>query len=177
VINNDNFTEEELTRLLTYSGFILLAFKLVKKLIVNPIKLFYAVTTFGKGMPFKSYEEDVLSRHKNQFEASLLYLRDFMEVIDSNDVLAVQALRKHRNDLAHNLPSMMRSINIENYVSLLENIERVLFKLSNHQAFMDIGSDPDFQGKSINWDTLKGSEYVLYESITQKINLLKHDER
>ncbi len=86
-----DFTEEELTRLLSYAGFVLIAFELVKSLIVNPIKAFYANTTFGAGMPFNSHEEDVLSRHKDQFEACLLYLKDFMQAIDSEDVLTIAA--------------------------------------------------------------------------------------
>ena len=90
-------SEDDLTRSLTYAGFVLLAFELVKSLIVDPIKLFYRDTTFSVG-PFKSYELDVMSGHKNEFEACLLYLRDFMEAIDSNDVLAIQGLRKHRNE-------------------------------------------------------------------------------
>ena len=55
--------------------------ELVKSLIVRPIKAFYSHVTFGPGMPFKSYEEDVLSRHRNEFEACLLYLRDFMQCV------------------------------------------------------------------------------------------------
>lgn len=171
--NIDSCTEEDLTRLLSYSGFILLAFELVKRLIVNPIKLFYADTTFGEGTTFKTYEEDVLSRHKNEFEACLLYLRDFMEAIDSSDVLTVQILRKHRNELAHNLPSIIKSIEIENYITLLENTDKVLFKLSNYQAYMDIGAEPKLQNQGIEWKTLKGPEYVLFESVIQKISLLK----
>jgi hypothetical protein len=57
-----DLTEEDLTRSLAYVGFILLAYKLVKSLIVKPIKVFYSYTTLGAGMPFKSYEEDVLPR-------------------------------------------------------------------------------------------------------------------
>jgi len=38
-----------------------------------------------------------------EFQACLLYLRDFMKAIDSKDVLTIQGLRKHRNDLAHGL--------------------------------------------------------------------------
>ena len=92
-----NLTEEEITQALAYVGLVFVAFELVKSLIVNPIKAFYADVTFGVGMPFKSYEEDVLSRHKDQFEACLLYLRDFMKAIDSDDVNAIQGLRKYRN--------------------------------------------------------------------------------
>jgi hypothetical protein len=155
------------------SQFILVAFELVKSLIVNPIKAFYSDVTFGEGMPFKSYEEDILSRHKNQFEACLLYLRDFMEAIDSEDVLTIQSLRKHRNDLAHNLPGMLHKLDIEHHLPLLEKTNKVLFKLSNYRTYMEIGSDPEFQNKGINWDTIKGPEYELFEEVLKKVKILQ----
>jgi len=37
---------------------------------------------------------------------------------------------------------------------------------------MEIGSDPAFQNKGINWDTLKGHEYVLFEEVLKKVKLL-----
>lgn len=171
--NVESLTEEELTLMLSYAGFILVAFELVKSLIVNPIKAFYADITFSEGIPFKSYEEDVLSRHKNQFEACLLYLRDFMQSIDSEDVMTIQALRKHRNDLAHDLPNMLHNINIENHLLLLEKTDKALFKLSNYRTYMEIGSDPEFQNKGINWDTIKGPEYELFEEVLDKVKILQ----
>ncbi|MEA1899603.1 MAG: hypothetical protein U9N47_02365 [Thermodesulfobacteriota bacterium] len=171
----DNLSEERLTRVLAYAGLVLVAFELVKSLIVNPIKLFYMDTTFS-GMPFKSYEEDVQSRHKNQFEACLLYLRDFMEVINSEDVLTIQSLRKHRNELAHNLPNKLHDIEIQNYVPLLEKANKALFKLSNHNTYIEIGADPKFKNKGINWDTLKGPEYLLFEEVLNKVKILQTDK-
>jgi hypothetical protein len=171
-----NFTEEELTRALSYAGFVLIAFELVKSLIVNPIKEFYTNTTFGEGAPFNSYKEDVLSLHKNQFEACLLYLKNFIQAIDSEDVLTIQALRRHRNDLAHNLPGILHNLVIENYLPLLEKTNKTLFKLSNYRTYMEIGSDPDFQKKGINWDTIKGSEYELFEEVLGKVKILKKEK-
>ena len=165
--------EEKLIHVLTYAGFVLVAFELVKSMIVNRIKVFYSDMTFAEGLPFKSYEEDVLSRHNNQFEACLLYLRDFMEAIDSDDVLTIQTLRKHRNELAHNLPDLLDKLDIENYLPLLEKTDKTLFKLSNYRAFMEIGSDPEFQNECINWNTLKGSEYMLFEEVLNKVKVLQ----
>ena len=54
---------------LSYAGFVLVSYELVKGMIVRPIQLFYKNTNFGEQMPFKSYEKDVLSRSKNEFEA------------------------------------------------------------------------------------------------------------
>jgi hypothetical protein len=94
---------DRLARGLSYAGFVLVAHELMKSMIVGPIKAFYAKTTFRPGSPFKSYDTDVRSRHENEFEACLLYLRDFMQTIDAEDVEAIQALRLHRNELAHDL--------------------------------------------------------------------------
>lgn len=168
----EQLSSEELTRVLAYAGFVLVGYELVKSMIVNPIKFFYKDVMFGETMPFKSYEEDVLSRHRNEFEACLLYLRDFMEAINSEDVLTIQALRQHRNDLAHDLVGRLANLQIEEYQSLFEKVDRALFKLSNYRMQMEIGADPEFQAMGIDWETAKGHEYMLFEQIVEKVRLL-----
>ena len=168
-----DLTDEELTEELAYTGLILVAFELIKSLIVDSIKTFYCDMTFGSGGPFKSYEEDVLIRHTNEFEACLLYLRDFMKVIDSDDVLVIQELRKHRNDLAHNIAHKLQTQEIEQDVFLLEKVSKTLFKLSNHQMYIEIGADPKFQNKGIDWETAKGPEYVIFEEVLNKIKVFE----
>jgi hypothetical protein len=165
-----NLPPNELTRRLTYAGFVLVGFELVKSMIVGPIKAFYADTTFGKGMPFKSYREDVLTRHSNEFEACLLYLRDFMEAIDSDDMDTIQELRKHRNELAHDLVASLPALAVHGYEPLWQKVNRTLFKLSNYRAYMEIGADPEFAG--IDWATTKGHEYLLFERILESVRLL-----
>lgn len=165
-------SENELTKSLAYAGFVLLAFELVKSLIVGPIKLFYRDTTFSSG-PFKSYEIDVKSRHKNEFEACLLYLRDFMQAIDSDDMLAIQGLRKHRNDFAHNLPGELKKLDVDCYAPLLEKADKALFKLSNYRTYMEIGHDPEFQNRGINWNTVYGTEYMILKEVVEKVKILQ----
>ncbi len=163
---------EELTRVLAYAGFVMVGYELMKSMIVNPIRFFYKDITFGEGLPFNSYEEDVLSRHRNEFEACLLYLRDFMEAIDSEDLLTIQALRKHRNELAHDLVDRIANLEPVEYESLFEKVDRALFKLSNYRMYMEIGADPEFRDVGIDWDTAKGHEYLLFEAIVEKVRLL-----
>jgi hypothetical protein len=164
---------EDLTRVLAYAGLVLVAYELVKSMIVRPIRVFYANVTFGEGMPFKSYEHDVLSRNRNEFEACLLYLRDFMEAIDAEDMEAIQALRKHRNDVAHDLANRLHILTIEDYAPLLARADKALFKLSNYRVYMEIGSDPAFQNMGIDWNTIKGHEYELFEEVRDKVNVLQ----
>ena len=98
-----------------------------------------------------------------------------MEAIDSDDLLAIQGLRKHRNDLAHNFVEKLHNLEIENYVPLLEKADKALFKLSNYQTYIDIGSDPEFQNKGIDWDTIKGHEYIIFEEVINKVRILQRE--
>jgi len=164
-----DLTDEELTEVLTYTGLILVAFELIKSIIVEPIKVFYSDMMFGEGMPFKSYEEDVLFRHKNEFEACLLYLRDFMKAIDSDDVLVIQELRKHRNDLAHNIVRKLQAEDTARDAVLLERVNKTLFKLSGYRTYMEFGAAPEFQNKGIDWGSVKGHEYVIFEEVINKV--------
>ena len=166
--------DEEVTNILSYAGYVLLSHEIIKNMIVEPIKLFYKGITFNGG-PFNTYEEDVLTRHKNIFEASLLYLKDFMGAIDSSDIETIQSLRKHRNDLAHNLPDRLAVEQIKNNLKLLDKSKKVIFKLSNYRAYMEVGQEPKL--KNIDWKTVKGNEYLLLETIIEKIKNLNFIER
>jgi hypothetical protein len=170
MVQGEDLRPDVLGRRLAYAGYGLVAYELVKSMIVGPIKAFYADTTFGQGMPFKSYDDDVKARHKNQFEACLLYLRDFMEALDADDVKTIQDLREHRNDLAHNLARKLPDLRLGENKALWPKVDRTLFKLSNYRAYMEIGADPEFRG--IDWASAKGTEYLLFERVVESMKLL-----
>jgi len=166
-----NLTDNELTKILTYAGYVLLSYELIRSMIVDPIKLFYKDVEFHGG-PFKSYNEDVLSRNKkSEFEACLLYLKDFMEAIDDYDLNTIQALRKHRNNLAHELPDRLNMDEISDNSVLLDKVKDVIFKLSNYRAYMEIGHEPELKG--VDWSSVRGHEYLLLETIISKVKTLK----
>ncbi len=166
-----NLTDNELIKILTYAGYVLLSYELIRSMIVDPIKLFYKDVEFHGG-PFKSYNEDVLSRNKkSEFESCLLYLRDFMEAIDDYDLNTIQALRKHRNNLAHELPDRLNMDEINDNSILLDKVKDVIFKLSNYRAYMEIGQEPELKG--VDWSSVRGHEYLLLETIINKVKTLK----
>ena len=121
-------------------------------------------------MPFKTYEEDVRARHANEFEACLLYLHDFVEALDVDDVQTIQELRAHRNELAHTLARKLPDLRLGEYEALWPKVDRTIFKLNNYLAYMEIGADPEFRG--IDWATTKGGEYLLYERVVKSMKLL-----
>ena len=172
MIRTDDLPPDVLAQRLTFAGFVLVAYELVKSMIVGPIKAFYADTTFGQGMPFTTYDQDVRARDKNEFEACLLYLRDFMKALDADAVSTIQALREYRNDLAHNLATKLAILDLGEYeyTALWDKVDPMIFKLSNYRAYREIGADPEFRG--IDWATAKGGEYLLFERVVESMKLL-----
>lgn len=166
----DDLSPDELTRRLTYAGLVLAGYELVKRMIVGPIKAFYTRSTFGAGMPFKSYDLDVRPLAPNEFEACLLYLKDFMQAITADDLAVIQSLRKHRNDLAHDLVKALPDLRLSDNRELWYNVDQTLFGLSNYRLRMELGADPAFS--DADWDTAKGPEYLLFERIVERVRLV-----
>jgi hypothetical protein len=86
---------------------------------------------------------------------------------------AIQALRTHRNEVAHDLVDRLHVLRVENYVPLMERADRALFKLSNYRAYMEIGAEPELQNQGIDWSAVKGPKYLLFEEVQRKIGLLE----
>jgi len=168
-LNQERDFDNQVVSLLNYSGLVLLAFELIKDHIVVPIKSFYEDTIFSQSSPFATYEKDVLSRDKKEFMACLLYLRDFMEAIDGNDLALIQELRDKRNLVAHRLTTLMDSFDVAEFTKLLVKSKDVLFELSNYRVRMEIGADPEFQGRGINWETIASDEYFLFTRVLREI--------
>jgi hypothetical protein len=154
---------------LRYVGLIFVADELVKNLIINPIRAFYAGASFGSEMPFISYEEDVLPRHSHEFDACLLYMRDFVQVLDSKDVLALQALRKHRKQLARDLIGGLRKLEIDRHVGTLTAVNAALYKLRSDRSLGGNALVSLTQHRSIDWISRAGTEQRIFDDVVREI--------
>ncbi len=153
---------------LQFAGLVLLAYEILKDLIIKPIKLFYKDVTFSGDSPFTSYEHDVLYRNKYEFKACLLYLKDFMEAINEEDVDILMELMEKRNIVAHELSQIMEDFNFSEFYNIGLRTKNVLFKISNYRIRMELGADPDFQ--HLEWNKAVGDEYILFEKVLNSIN-------
>ncbi|SHH48884.1 hypothetical protein SAMN04488109_4013 [Chryseolinea serpens] len=93
-----------------------------------------------------------------------------MKAINSEDINVIQALRKHRNDLAHNLPDRLDIIHIDQNSALLEKVKGVIFKLSNYRTYMEIGQEAELKG--VDWNSVKGHEFLIIENIVNNVKIL-----
>ena len=166
----EDMRAEDVRHNLTHAGLILLAFELVKKLVIVRVKNFYANTVFGDGLPFKTYKDDVLARHKDVFEASLLYLRDHFEALRVDEMDAIQELRQYRNRIAHELPQLIPDMVPAQNELMLAKARACLFRLSNFWVYIDIGADPAFKNRGIDWDTIAGTDLMLLDQIIEQLH-------
>ena len=156
------------TRALVYAGLFLVAYELIRNLVVAPVKRFYDKTTFAPGMPFRTYEDDVLSRHKDVFEASLLYLRDHFKALTPEQVSAIQDVRRQRNSVAHALSKQLSSLDPLVNENLLTAARDALFSLSNHWTYVEIGCDPEFADLDPDWTQVCGEDLTLLDFVIEK---------
>jgi len=169
-------TDRQIEHSAVVAGAVTLAHTLLEALVVESVKSLYDRTTFAQAesadhMTFQSFEADVLWRHKVEFDACLLYLRDFMQVIDKNDVQSIQDFELQYLVAACHLRNNISALDFDSLNEKLMHIDRAVFKLSNHRLYVEIGADPEF--KEIDWETQKGNEYVLFEGAINAMRLLE----
>lgn len=136
---------------LVVASIYIAAFELLKDAIVDRIRDFY-IEGFDQNGPRidPKYQSEVLAKNPSPVYASLDWLKE-SQAIDSDDLAAFEKLKKLRNDLAHELPHMLRkgvpSDLLERFhemVSLLDKIER--WWIVN----VEIPTNPDFIDKKVS---------------------------
>ena len=168
---DDVFAGNSIADALMFAGLVLVAHDLVKSMIVKPIRQFYEGVEFKGDGPFKSYAIDVLSRDPGEYRACLLYLRDFMLVLNEDDLRCVEDLRVHRHRVAHELPELVRDFRAAEFLGLIERVDATLLKLSNHRAYMELGADPVSLGW--DWSRVLGGEYILFKEVLAQVRNMR----
>jgi len=79
----------------------------------------------------------------------------------------VQILGSITHDLVRRLPILR----LGEYQALWDKVDRTVFKPSNYRVRMEIGADPEFRG--IDWEIVKGGEYLLFERVVESVKRLK----
>jgi hypothetical protein len=52
--------------------------------------------------------------------------------------------------------------------------ERALYRLSQYRTFMEVGADPALA--DLAWNTVKGHEYLIFETLVEKVGLLSAED-
>jgi hypothetical protein len=164
---------EEVRRNLVKASVFITAYELMKDAILRNVSGFFISGFDQSGLTHSpEYERDVLSRDKNKVRASLLWLLD-MKAITPDNLAAFDEMRKHRNEVAHDLPKLLVDPAFSVDLHLLNELHIMLRRLDRFFGEIEVDTNPDFDGKQVDLDGIKSGTTLLLEYI---ISIAAEDE-
>ncbi|WP_414545386.1 hypothetical protein [Nostoc sp. CCY0012] len=144
------FKPESLKSNLIVASIFLAGYEVLKSSIIERIVNFFSSDFNENGAIIsENYKNQVLSLHKNPLEASLLWLKG-VSAIDDADIKLIDDIRKHRNELAHELLRFITTADSDINIHLLEAIYNLVYKIDRWWIKeVDIPVNSDFDGQEI----------------------------
>lgn len=157
---------------LIVASLYLVAFELLQTSIVDRPGAFFAsevkLTDSGriKGKPTARYTANVLSLDpKHPFNASCLWLVS-MGAISEDERLQIEAIRRHRNEVAHELPIFVVEADRVIDLGRLEQIRALLLKIERWWVLeVDVPTNPDFDGQTITAEDISPGPVLFLDFI------------
>ena len=150
------------------AGLFLVAYELIRSLVVRPVEAFYANVSFGPGLPFSDFETDVSSLSKHKFDACSLWLRDHMQAISNEQYNSIHRIREFRDALTHGIHQNICNHNFKEASSLLIEAKEALFALDNFWVQMECEVDPEF-GEVADWGSVYSNSFAMLEQLLQAV--------
>lgn len=162
----DSQTPEETKALLLATSTILSSYEIVKTMVIGKTKFSFLIGAGSGGDKYsEKYQIDVLSRDNSPLISSAKYLAEHFEAINSADVDSIIALRSIRNNIAHDLPSVLLEHNLQALKSYVSKARDLVFKLDNFWMYLEIGHDPEHRGT--NWDTAFSNSTMFVDRLVE----------
>lgn len=182
--NWERFLDPDVLRpsLLSATMFIT-AFELLKDCIVDRVRDFYTLDWGNKTTTSPEYEQTVLVRDKKRraLPASLDWLREH-QAIDETDLEIFTRLANFRNQLAHELFSVVTGQTPSEYESQFPALIALLHKVEVWWIVnVEIPTNPDWDGQEINEAGITPGALIslqmLIDVASGKTELLEHWRR
>lgn len=148
----EDFLNPEIQRPRLISASLFIAgFEIFKNSIVDRICAFFWRGHDESGdLIDPKYQADVLSRNRSPVYASLSWLQS-MRAIDEADLAVFERVKRCRNRLAHELPSMLDSGLPDDFYQCFGEMLVLLRKVEVWWiATMEVPSNPEFDGVQVN---------------------------
>jgi len=136
---------------LILSSLYLAAYEILKSAIIDNTRNFFASDYDADGKPVldKQYHDEVSRLHRDPLQASCLWLEE-MGSITSDEVEEIGKIRRHRNEVAHELPRLLsepdRNLNLNYFVRIRELLTKIeIWWVRNFEMLVN----PEFDGVEI----------------------------
>lgn len=117
---------------LILASLYLTAYEILRESICDRIKDFFSnptkTSTGWEFLPAAEYKNEVLNAHKDLICASCLWLKK-MSVLCEDDIKAIEAIRNHRNEIAHELPKLLSNKKSDIDTDKFLKMRELLFKI------------------------------------------------
>lgn len=152
---------ENLKSNLMIASLYLASYELLKASVIDNIAGFFSTDYIdGKLIPTQQYHDEMKKRNKDSLKASLLWLVD-MEAITPDEAEEIHGIRRHRNEIAHELPKLLidseSNLHLEYFVRIRELLGKIElwwvrnFELPVNAEFdgMEIADSDIFPGRVV----------------------------
>lgn len=159
---------ESLRTNLIAASLYLSAYETLRSTIIDQVRSFFVVGFSGTTETISGdYKLKVTALHSSLFKASTMWLEQ-MGAIDDEDVQALDAIREHRNEIAHGLPSFVASAGscIDN--RLFEEIYKLVSKIDCWWITeVEIPMNPDLCDKAVELEGIQSGNMIFLQLLTQ----------
>ena len=164
--------QNELRAKLLATSIVLSAYEIIKEMVVRRTKFLFLVGFgFGGDKYSDEYRLDVLSRHESALISSAKYLAEHYQAITLDDVDFLISLRDTRNNIAHELPSVLVDYEYADLEDVIKRTRELVFKLDNFWIYIDIGSDPAHIGT--DWNSAYSNATIFVDKLNELLNIMR----
>ncbi|MBU0490964.1 MAG: hypothetical protein KKA73_09705 [Chloroflexi bacterium] len=167
MIDPDKFLNPDVIKSnLILSSLYLAAYELLKDAIVDNIRDFFSFEyKNGRAIPDEQYKDEVVRVHKDLLYASCSWLQR-NGVITENEVEEIETIRKHRNQVAHELPKLLGdadlNLNVGYFLRIRELLEKIeVWWIKN----VEIPVNTDFDGVDVNEEDIRPGRVIALDYV------------
>jgi hypothetical protein len=167
-------SHESMRLTLVRAGTLLSAYELVKLQVVDGVRDFFWTgreDNDGNREYYPDYDTDVVARDKSRFRASCAWLVE-MGALTAEQAQTLEAIREHRNVVAHELPKILVDPDFEVNASLLIDAALCLRSLDVFWGRISMQTDPRWDGQDVADRDIWGGPSLVMGSLIEIAGLL-----
>jgi len=154
------------------AGAILAAYELVKSSILEgPASFFTFNWVNGKPIPDEAYSTEVLARGQYKWSGSCAWLV-YMGALTEEHVQALEEIRDHRGQMAHELTRLLVDPDAEVRLDMLVLLRDIMHSLDRFWGSIEVDINPDITDhKSINLDGIRSGSGLVVDYLSNLAGL------
>jgi len=146
---------------LQLAGLFLTGWELLAGDIVDRVKAFFEIKP---GSVTIEYEKDVLSRHKSPLQASALWLVENGAITDAQ-CKRLDDMRKHRNEIAHELSKVLVDPKYQVDITLLAEMAVILRAVGSFFGRIAMDCNSEFDGQDVKDEDIRSGTSILMDHL------------